>query len=66
VKKIILSAAALIAPVFAAAADAPRNDYDWRTNWPTHYVFADGTDLGLSVKYQYDLDRFSRIGRAHV
>ncbi|KJV35784.1 OprO/OprP family phosphate-selective porin [Luteibacter yeojuensis] len=42
-----------------AAADAPRNTYDWRTNWPTHYVFADGTDLGLSVKYQYDVDRFS-------
>jgi phosphate-selective porin OprO and OprP len=45
--------------VAMAADDAPRNQYDWRTNWPTHYVFADGTDLGLSVKYQYDVDRFS-------
>ncbi|WP_429200212.1 OprO/OprP family phosphate-selective porin [Luteibacter sp. W1I16] len=58
-KKFILGAVALIAPVLAEAADAARNDYDWRSNWPTHYVFADGTDIGLSVKYQYDLDRFS-------
>lgn len=57
-KKIILGALALMAPGIAMA-DAPRNDYDWRTNWPTHYVFADGTDVGLSLKYQYDLDRFS-------
>jgi len=59
VKKTILGALALMAPAIATAADAPRNDYDWRTNWPTHYVFADGTDVGLSLKYQYDLDRFS-------
>lgn len=58
-KKIALSALALIAPVFAFATDAPGNHYDWRSNWPTHYVFADGTDLGLSLKYQYDVDRFS-------
>ncbi|MDQ0009177.1 phosphate-selective porin OprO/OprP [Luteibacter jiangsuensis] len=58
-KKFILGAVALIDPVLAEAADAVRNDYDGRTNWPTHYVFADGTDMGLSVKYQYDLDRFS-------
>jgi phosphate-selective porin OprO/OprP len=58
-KKIILGVLALIAPALANAADTPVNSYDWRTNWPTHYVFADGTDLGLSVKYQYDIDRFS-------
>lgn len=58
-KKTILGALALMAPAIATAADAPRNDYDWRTNWPTHYVFADGTDVGFSLKYQYDLDRFS-------
>lgn len=58
-KKTIVGALALIAPVFAAAAAPSPNEYDWRTNWPTHYVFADGTDIGLSLKYQYDLDRFS-------
>lgn len=58
-KKFIHGAMALIAPVFAEAADAVRNDYDGRTNWPTHYVFANGTDVGLTVKYQYDFARFS-------
>jgi phosphate-selective porin OprO/OprP len=58
-KKIVLGALALIAPVFASAADAPAADYNWRNNWPTHYTFADGTDLGLFLKYQYDVDRFS-------
>lgn len=28
-------------------------------DWPTHVVFADGTDLGLSGQYQYDTNRFS-------
>ncbi|NII55523.1 porin [Luteibacter sp. SG786] len=58
-KKTIVGAVALIAPVLGAVAAPLPNDYDWRTNWPTHYVFADGTDVGLSLKYQYDLDRFS-------
>lgn len=58
-KKLTFSAMALIAPAFASGADAPSNDYNWRTNWPTHYLFSDGTDLGLAVKYQYDVDRFS-------
>lgn len=53
----MLAAAGL---AFSGMASAQAtNDYDWRTNWPTHYVFADGTDLGLSLKYQFDLDRFS-------
>lgn len=30
-----------------------------RNDWPTHHVFADGTDLGLSASFQYDLNRFS-------
>ncbi|UPG91350.1 porin [Luteibacter aegosomaticola] len=50
-------ALALSAGAAADGAQAP--SYDWRTHWPTHYVFADGTDVGLSLKYQYDLDRFS-------
>ena len=57
-KNVIIGAIALATATCASAENASRNDYDWRTNWPTHHVFADGTDLGLAVKYQYDLDRF--------
>lgn len=39
-----------------AAEQAP---YRFDGNWPTHVVFDDGTDLGLSLKYQYDVNRFS-------
>lgn len=28
-------------------------------DWPTHVRFGDGTDLGVSALWQYDLDRFS-------
>lgn len=58
-RKIILALLALASGANAIAADVPRNTYDWRNNWPTHYVFADGADLGLSLKYQFDLDRFN-------
>lgn len=50
-------ALALAAPLLAHAGDAPR--YDFRDNWPTHYTFDDGSDLGLAFKYQYDVNRFS-------
>jgi phosphate-selective porin OprO/OprP len=59
-KKIVLGAMALLAPVCAHAADTPAAGYDWRGNWPTHVVLGDGTDIGLSLKYQFDLDRFAR------
>lgn len=36
--------------------------YNFADNWPTHHVFGDGTDAGLSLKYQYDVDRFSNDG----
>jgi len=36
----------------------PAVGYD-RNDWPTRHVFADGTDLGLSLSYQYDLNHFS-------
>jgi phosphate-selective porin OprO and OprP len=58
VKKAFIVVMALMETGRVVAADAPTNTFDWRDNWPTHYVFADGTDLGLSLKYQYDLDRF--------
>lgn len=44
-------------PLTAQAADAP--PYSFASHWPTHHLFADGTDLGIALKYQYDVDRFS-------
>ncbi|SEW25090.1 porin [Luteibacter sp. 329MFSha] len=56
-KTFIIGALALLAPFAARTAD-----FSWREHWPTHHVFADGTDLGLMLKYQYDVDRFSHDG----
>jgi phosphate-selective porin OprO/OprP len=28
-------------------------------DWPTHYTFTDGTDLGLTAAYRYDINDFS-------
>lgn len=59
-KKTTLTAAlAMAIPTMASAAGSQANTYDFAGNWPTHYVFDDGTDLGLALKYQYDADRFS-------
>lgn len=57
-KKPTAALAALLA-IASLPVAAAQPDYDWRTSWPTHYVFSDGTDLGLSLKYQFDLNRFS-------
>jgi phosphate-selective porin OprO/OprP len=46
--------AALAAVAFAGQACA----YDLE-DWPTHYTFADGTDLGLVLVYRYDVNDFS-------
>jgi len=40
--------------VFAMSAQA----YD-ASDWPTHYTFDDGTDVGLVGVYRYDVDEFS-------
>ena len=32
--------------------------YSWE-DWPTHYTFSDGTDLGLVLTYRYDVNDFS-------
>ncbi|HET6555591.1 MAG TPA: porin [Dyella sp.] len=45
---------ALGLPACALAAD-----YDIYSNWPTHVTASDGTDFGLAVLYQYDMNRFS-------
>jgi phosphate-selective porin OprO/OprP len=57
-KKTTLMAALMV--VIPSMANAGQNGpYDFADNWPTHYVFDDGTDFGLALKYQYDVDRFS-------
>ena len=48
--------ASVAASLLAASTCAYAYDRD---NWPTHHVFPDGTDLGLTGNFQYDLNRFS-------
>jgi len=43
--------------VFVATANSA-HAYDWN-DWPTHYTFADGTDIGLVLVYRYDINDFS-------
>lgn len=45
---------ALLAPSHAKAGDN-----DWLYNWPTHVTTGDGTDIGLVMRYQYDVNDFS-------
>ena len=47
---------AVAASLAVVAGSAPAYD---RNDWPTRHVFADGTDLGLSANFQYDVNRFS-------
>ncbi|MHB1059278.1 MAG: OprO/OprP family phosphate-selective porin [Rhodanobacter sp.] len=58
-KKTTLMAALLVAvPTMASAGEGRNSAYSFADNWPTRHVFGDGTDLGLALKYQYDVDRF--------
>lgn len=68
-KKTTLMAALMV--VIPSVASAGQNGpYSFAANWPTHYVFDDGTDFGLALKYQYDIDRFpndgGRLADAHT
>ncbi|KZC37314.1 hypothetical protein RHOFW510R12_26470 [Rhodanobacter sp. FW510-R12] len=58
-----MAALAMAIPAVANATGAAAGSHDFTGNWPTHYVFDDGTDLGLTLKYQYDVDRFSMVSR---
>ena len=49
--------------LFLAAAAAPASAYD-REDWPVHYTFGDGTDIGLTGVYRYDINQFSEDRRA--
>jgi len=48
------SALAMLASTAAKAGDA-----DWLYHWPTHAQTSDGTDIGLILRYQYDVNDFS-------
>jgi phosphate-selective porin OprO and OprP len=56
-------ALSMLAAAGALALWAPGNaragDDDWLDNWPTHVTFNDGTDVGLVLRYQYDVNNFS-------
>lgn len=58
-KTTLMAALAMAIPTVATATGTAASGYDFSSHWPTHYVFDDGTDLGLALKYQYDVDRFS-------
>ncbi|WP_237561516.1 OprO/OprP family phosphate-selective porin [Frateuria defendens] len=51
-------AVAWLAAGLGLAGQAQAADYDVFGDWPTHVVAADGTDFGIGVLYQYDLNRF--------
>lgn len=54
-----IAAMALLAATTPATAD---DHSTWLAGWPTHYTFADGSDIGASLLYQYDLNDFSHAG----
>lgn len=51
----------LVAAFLLAASipTAKAGDPDWLYNWPTHAQLSEGTDIGLVLRYQYDLNDFS-------
>lgn len=53
-----LMLAALAAGAFTPAM-LQAQTYDALNNWPTHVQFSDGTDVGLVLRYQYDVNDFS-------
>lgn len=53
-KRHVFLTAAVALHVFAAPAAA----YDLN-DWPVHYTFGDGTDVGLTGVYRYDVNEFS-------
>src|ERR1700761_1209596 len=52
---------ALIAAALACALPmcCLADNYDVYSNWPTHVSASDGTDFGVAVLYQYDVNQFS-------
>ncbi len=50
---------ALALALVTGAASAADSRYSWLGDWPTHYTFADGTEFGARLLYQYDTNDFS-------
>ena len=50
--------AKLAAGLALAGLMSSAHAYDWN-DWPTHYTFSDGTDIGLVLAYRYDVNDFS-------
>jgi phosphate-selective porin OprO and OprP len=55
----VLTLAATAALAVLAPTTAKAGDDDWLYNWPTHARLNDGTDIGLVMRYQYDVNDFS-------
>lgn len=55
----VLALAASTGLALCVPAKTKAADYDWLNNWPTHAQLSDGTDIGLVLRYQYDVNDFS-------
>ncbi|GAB2581301.1 OprO/OprP family phosphate-selective porin [Dyella jejuensis] len=55
----MITLAAWSAMTLWAAGVARAGNDDWLTDWPTHAQLSDGTDIGLILRYQYDVNDFS-------
>lgn len=55
----VLTLAAAVALGAAAPVRADSGDSDALYNWPTHVHTSDGTDIGLVLRYQYDVNDFA-------
>ena len=53
-----ISAVLLIVAAWLACTPGTSRAYDME-DWPTHYTFGDGTDVGLTGAYRYDINDFS-------
>lgn len=49
----------ILPAVIALAVLAPMAQAYDLDDWPTHYTFSDGTDIGVTGVYRYDIDEFS-------
>ena len=54
-RRALITAALACALPMCCLAD----NYDVYSNWPTHVSASDGTDFGVAVLYQYDVNQFS-------
>ncbi|WP_233839877.1 porin [Dyella sp. 2HG41-7] len=60
----VLTLAASACFATLAPTHAKAGDIDWLDHWPTHFQTGDGTDIGLVLRYQYDVNDFSHDNNA--